>query len=155
MAGPFIVVVAAIFTAWLAITTSDGLVTDDYYKKGLAVSETLARSSHAQAMGLRAGLALTADTVRVRLTGRAEHGFVVPAKLRITLSHPTRAGVDQTKELTPDGEHFIGTLNLPASGHWLVLLEDDAKSWRLMASVTLPSSGETVIGGETPADIRN
>jgi hypothetical protein len=155
MAGPFIVVVAAIFTAWLAVSSSDGLVTDDYYKKGLAVSETLAQSSHAQAMGIRAGLTLTSDVVRVRLTGRGEAGYLAPARLRVTLSHPTRAGVDQTQLLIRDGDHYVGTLNLPASGHWLVLLEDEAKSWRLMASVTLPASGETVIGGDTPADIRN
>jgi len=50
MAGPFIVIVAGIVTAWLAVSTSDGLVTDDYYKEGLAVAETLARSQRAEAL---------------------------------------------------------------------------------------------------------
>jgi len=32
-AGPFIVVIAALYTAWLAVKSNDGLVTDDYYRK--------------------------------------------------------------------------------------------------------------------------
>lgn len=40
MAGPLIVIIAGLVTAWLAVTSSDGLVTDDYYKKGLAAGET-------------------------------------------------------------------------------------------------------------------
>lgn len=155
MAGPFIVIVAAMLSAWLAISTSDGLVTDDYYKKGLAINETLTQSALARSRGIQAGLSLTEDSVRVRLTGRADSGFSMPPALRITLSHPTRAGVDQTELLSLQGDAYVGKLNLPSSGHWLVLLEDEAKSWRLMASVVLPSSGETVVGGEVPADIRN
>jgi hypothetical protein len=155
MAGPFIVVVAATFTAWLAVSTSDGLVSEDYYKKGLAVSETLTESAKARSLGVRAGVSLVEGSVRVRLSGRAEVGFSAPSSILITLSHPTRAGVDQMEKLVRQGDAYVGKLNLPSSGHWLVLLEDDAKSWRLMASVVLPSSGETVIGGEAPADIRN
>jgi hypothetical protein len=51
---------------------------------------------------------------------------------------------------------------LPAAGHWLVLLEDERKTWRLMGNVILPANGETLIGGSSqletppaPADIRN
>jgi uncharacterized protein len=155
IAGPAIVIVAACFTAWLAISTSDGLVADDYYKEGLKAGETLAQSDRPKAMGIVARLAMTEGTVRVRLQGRSESGFSAPAVLRLTLSHPTRAGVDQTRDLVGKDGEYVGNLNLPRSGHWLVLIEDDAKTWRLMASVQLPSSGESVIGGATPADIRS
>lgn len=155
MAGPFIVVVAAVFTAWLAISTSDGLVTDDYYRKGLSVSETLTESAKAHELGVTAGVSLVEGAVRVRLNSRSATGFSPPPAIRFTLSHPTRAGVDQTQLLSRHGDAYVGKVNLPSSGHWLVLVEDEAKSWRLMASVMLPSSGEIVIGGETPADIRN
>lgn len=155
MTGPFIVVIAGLVTAWLAVSSADGLVAEDYYKQGLAAGQTLARSEKAKALGLVAGLRLDTAGVRVRLQGRAESGYQPPPAIRVTLSHPTRAGVDQTELLQWDGQYFSGKLRLPSSGHWLVLLEDDAKSWRLMAGVTLPASGETVIGGEGPADIRN
>lgn len=155
MAGPVIVIVAAFYTLWLATSTSDGLVTDDYYKKGLAVSETLAQNQRASELGLKAAVAFSEDVVRVSLTSRMGGEGSAPAKLRFTLSHPTRAGVDQSEIMERQGNAYVGKLNLPASGHWLILLEDEAKSWRLLASVQLPSSGEIVIGGEAPADIRN
>lgn len=159
MAGPFIVVIAGIYTAWLAITSSDGLVTEDYYRKGLAVSQTLASSARARALGLTAGLTMTAESATLRLTARAGADFAPPASVRVSLSHPTRAGLDQVAVLTRDGDRYAGKLHLPASGHWLLLIEDDeAKSWRLMGSVMLPFPGEVVVGvlgGEPPADIRN
>lgn len=146
MLGPFIVVVAGIYTAWLAVASSDGLVTDDYYKKGLAAGETLARSRQAEAWGVTAGLSLTRERMQIRLAAQAPE-FVPPAALKVMLSHPTRAGLDQQAVLLPQGEVFAGPMELPASGHWLVLVEDDRKTWRLMASMVLPLSGERVIGG--------
>lgn len=154
MAGPFIVVLAAVFTAWLAMSTSDGLVNDDPYKRGLAISETLDQNAKALALGLRAGVTLVDGAVRIRLTATATD-FTPPPSIRFTLSHPTRAGVDQNRQLFREADVYVGKLNLPSSGHWLILLEDEAKSWRLLAAVQLPSAGEIVIGGETPADIRN
>ena len=53
-AGPLIVVIAGIYTAWLAVQSNDGLVTDDYYRKGLAANQTIARSDEAARMGLPA-----------------------------------------------------------------------------------------------------
>ena len=47
MAGPAIVIVAGFATAWLAIISNDGLVTDDYYKQGLAINQRLQRDHHA------------------------------------------------------------------------------------------------------------
>jgi uncharacterized protein len=156
MAGPFIVIIAAFYSAWLATSSSDGLVSDDYYKKGLAVSETLAQNQVATQLGLSAGILLSEGSVRVRLMStKGDAAAAAPPRLRMTMSHPTRAGVDQYDLLERRGSEYVGKLNLPASGHWLILLEDEAKSWRLLASVQLPSSGEIVIGGEAPADIRN
>jgi uncharacterized protein len=154
-AGPAIVVVAAFYTAWLAYSTSDGLVTENYYKEGLSVSETLARDDHAQAVGLTARVSVTENSIRVRLSAKDGAVFTPPAAVRVMLSHPTRAGLDQTQILARESDYYSGEFHLPSSGHWLLLLEDEAKSWRLMASVMLPSSGEIVIGGEVPADIRN
>ena len=48
MLGPAVVVVAGIATAWIAYSTSDGLVAEDYYKKGLVVDQVLARSREAR-----------------------------------------------------------------------------------------------------------
>jgi hypothetical protein len=151
MAGPAIVIVAAFGTAWLAVSTSDGLVTDDYYKRGLVVGQTIARSEVADKLGLQVRARFTAEGVDLGLTAAPGQSFTLPNALTLTLSHPTRAGLDQTVPLSLAGGHYVGKFRLPASGHWLVLVEDDAQSWRLMGNVVLPASGETVIGG-APTD---
>ena len=146
MAGPFIVIVASLVTAWLALKSSDGLVAEDYYKQGLAAGETLSRSRHAEEMGLRAGIKLLEKGMQVKLSGH-QSGMQVPRALLVNLSHPTRAGMDQQARLVFDGQVFTGAINLPASGHWLILIEDEAKTWRLMGSLVLPFANESVIGG--------
>ena len=154
MAGPFIVVVAGIFTAWLAISSADGLVAEDYYKRGLAAGTTIARSERAQALGVSAAVRLMSDRIVVQLQAKTGE-FVAPGTVAVTLSHPTRAGLDQSIDLKREGDAYSAPFRLPTAGHWLVLLEDDAKSWRLMGNVVLPASGDVVIGTEQPADIRN
>jgi len=160
-AGPAIVVVAAFYTAWLAVKSNDGLVTDDYYKKGLSANQTIARSEQATRMGLVAGVRIAGDTLSVRLQA-SEKGFLMPPTLALTISHPTRAGLDQSRVLVRNGDLYSGEVRLPAAGHWLLLLEDERKTWRLMGNVILPANGETMIGGPAtagvapvPADIRN
>ena len=150
MAGPLIVIVAGIYTAWLAVTSSDGLVADDYYKKGLAVGETLAKSRKAEELGIVARLRLTHDNVRVSLDA-VQPGLPVAPVLILTLTHPTRAGIDQISQLKREGNAYIGSLNLPASGHWLVVVEDAEKTWRLTGGVMLPAPGDVLIGGNAAA----
>ncbi len=42
MSGPAIVVVAGLYTFVLAATTTDTLVTEDYYRKGLEINREIA-----------------------------------------------------------------------------------------------------------------
>jgi hypothetical protein len=153
MAGPAIVIVAAVYTAFLAVSSSDGVVADDYYKKGLAVGKTIASSEYAQKHGIAVALRTTPEGFAFKLSA-TDTAFVPPPSLVFTLSHPTRAGMDQTKVFERKGDEYVGSLHLPASGHWIVLIEDEPKTWRLMGNVVLPASGETVIGGPEPTDIR-
>lgn len=155
MAGPAIVVVAGIVTAWIAISTSDGLVTEDYYTKGLAANQTIARSDTAARLGITAGLRFSSDTVNITLNAESAE-FSAPEKMLITVSHPTRAGLDRNLVAARSGTMYGGALRLPAAGHWIVLLEDESKTWRLLGNVVLPAAGEVRISGKTaPADIRN
>lgn len=144
-AGPIIVVVAGLYTAWLAVKSDDGLVTDDYYRKGLAANQTIARSEQATRMGLVAGVRIVGDMFSVSLRAR-DPNFVMPPTLAVTITHPTRAGLDQSRLLVRNGQTYSGPVRLPAAGHWLVLLEDESKVWRLMGNVVLPANGEILIG---------
>jgi hypothetical protein len=151
MAGPAIVVAASFVTLALAIHTDDGLVTADYYKKGLAINQTLKLSERARELGLQAGLKLSLDSINVRLDSKSS-GFVPPARLHVTVSHPTRAGFDQSQLLSLQDGRYSGRFKLPAAGHWVVLLEDDARTWRIMGNLILPAADETIFGKDSSAD---
>lgn len=143
MAGPGLVVIAGFITAWIAVTTHDGLVTDDYYKQGLTVNQKLARNDAAVAMQLEARLRLAAGRIELRLVSRA--GAPLPERVRITLAHPTRGGEDQNVTLAGEKGVYEGSVAALGPGRWYVLIEDEASTWRLAGNVQLPDAPETLL----------
>lgn len=142
MAGPFIVIVAGIFTAYLAIISNDGLVEDDYYKQGLAVNQRTARDQHAGELGLQAEIMPGVDGMQLRVFLRANAGVANPDSLSLRLTHPTRSGSDQNVVLRSQGGGvYSGSLAIPLAGRWHVALEDQQREWRLL--------GEWVIEKQT------
>ncbi len=130
MAGPIAVIVAGAVTVWLAVISNDGLVTDDYYKQGLAVNQTLQRDHQASSLGLEADVMRSGQSMRLFI--RAKEGAAVPRALELKLAHPTRAGQDQTVALVEEGQGFYsGKLAGEVAGRWLVSIEDPAGQWRL------------------------
>ena len=144
MAGPAVVVVASIFTAWLAVRSNDGLVVDDYYKQGLAINRTLKRSDVAARLGIRAELHLVHGHVRVLLSG------VGGSALQLRLVHPTRAGMDQRVKLNMVRPGvYEGELAPARAGRWYVVLEQ--QDWRLAGEWQLPAQGAMTLDGHTPS----
>lgn len=130
IAGPATVVVAGIVTVWLAVVSNDGLVTDDYYKQGLAVNQRLQRDHQASSLGLHADVMRAGMNVRLMLT--TEHVASLPNALVLKLAHPTRAGQDQAVEMVSEGPGFYGgKLSADLHGRWHVSIEDPAGQWRL------------------------
>ena len=153
MAGPVVVVVAGIITAWIAASTHDGLVADDYYKQGLAVNQKLARNDAAARMQLEARLRLTAGRIELRLAARDD--APLPARLRVTLAHPTRGGEDQIFVLAGEKGAYAGQIAALGPGRWQVVIEDEAATWRLAGSVQLPDKPEALfIAAENHNDRR-
>lgn len=116
MAGPALVVVAGFVTFYLAASTFDGMVADDYYKQGLAINKVLER-----------------DRAALRLGLRGEGG------LRLRATHFAQAGLDQAVMLRrgPSGA-WQGELAPLAPGRWQLVLEDEAGTWRLTGQWRLP-----------------
>jgi len=130
MAGPAIVVVAGFATAWLAWSTDDGVVADDYYKRGLVINRQLERSGRGEALGLGAVLDVGPDgVVALALSGSAADA-ATPATVRVRLTNATRAGLDRTATLARGAEgSYTGHMDPPPPGRWLVSVETDV--WRL------------------------
>ena len=138
IALPASAVIAGIVTIWIAVSTSDGLVADDYYKQGLAINQTMARDERARLLGLEARVDMRQGKVRVALRGAGD----LPPSLQMTLVHPTRAGEDQTIQLDKVGADYLGDFFDVSAGRWSIRLEDELRSWRMGGSAYLPATAE-------------
>jgi hypothetical protein len=127
MIGPAIAVAAGCATLWLALRSDDGLVADDYYRRGLAVNHTLDRAARSAALGLSAEVTVDADgDCMVALHARD----ALPAAVRLRLIHPTRAGHDRSVQLIVGSDRrYHGRVPGFSPGRWLVSVEGD--DWRL------------------------
>ena len=130
MTGPFVVICAGAVTTWLAVVSNDGLVSDDYYKQGLEVNQSLQRDHLASNLGLHGDVMRSGVNLRLLLSAESDAGL--PAELVLRLAHPTRAGQDQLVKMVLEGQGFYsGKLAAEVSGRWLVSIEDPAGRWRL------------------------
>ncbi|HEY6966612.1 MAG TPA: FixH family protein [Burkholderiales bacterium] len=127
MSGPAAVVVAGSITAWMAFASADGLVADDYYKRGLAINAVLMREQEAARRGIEARVERERDGIAVRLKGAA------PEALFLRLAHATRAGNDLRLRLErgADGA-YRGALPPLAAGRWRAVVDDPRGEWRVV-----------------------
>jgi hypothetical protein len=123
---PAAAIVAGAATIWLAAAGADGLVADDYYRRGLAINRVLAREEAARRLGLSASIERAGGMLRVRLAGDA------PEAILAHLAHATRAGYDARLRLAraADGAYEARLPELPA-GRWRLSLEDPQGRWRI------------------------
>ena len=151
MAGPAAVVLAGAATIWIAIASSDGLVADDYYKRGLAINQVIHREEAAARYGVRARVDPLPGRIRVRLEGAMRP----PEALFAQLAHATRAGNDLRLRLAPAGANLYEAELPPLpAGRWRLAIEDPRREWRVAGdwpdasepftlAATRQASGET------------
>ena len=143
MAGPAIVVVAGVITAVIAWRTSDGLVTDDYYKQGLVINQTLQRDEKAQTLHISAQVLFNPQRDRVRLVVTGQP--LGAEALRLALLHPTLAGRDQDvalKMVSPG--LYEAALQPLREGTWRIQLDDRNAGWRLVGAWRSKQDGVTL-----------
>jgi len=127
---PLTAVVAGFTTLYLAITTDDGVVEDDYYKRGKEINRTLERDARAAALGLSGQATVGTGTVMLELRGPVA---TLPGALRFKFLHATRAGSDQDVEAAQIAPGRYRASVAPfAPGHYYVQVE--TASWRLNGS---------------------
>lgn len=139
IAIPAVAVAASLVTVWIAVSTSDGLVVDDYYQEGKAIEKTMARSVLAARLGLAAEVTIRAEEIVLGLS--ATDAASMPETLLLTISHPTRAGHDQSLVLTRRDGVFVAPLAPLSAGRWHLQLEDGARTWRMTGTARLPAEG--------------
>lgn len=148
LAIPGITIVWCIFMIYLAISGRDPMVTDDYYKDGLAINQELERGQNAKAMGLSALLQLDdAGRINIRLNALLAtplENATAPAYLILKLEHPTQAQKDQTLQVARLGNGLYQVLlDEPIDGRWYLDLRNPDNSWRLKGEWTVQDAKET------------
>ncbi len=138
IAFPLAAVIGGIATWIIAARTHDGLVVDDYYKRGKEINMSLARDQAAAQLGLRGELRLDAASHMVVVILTARNTQTLPDVVTLRWLHATRGGLDLSQELRrqQDGGYRADFPELPP-GHWYAQLE--AQDWRLQGSLRVPA----------------
>jgi uncharacterized protein len=134
-AGPLIVIVASMSTAWIAVKSNDGVVAEDYYTRGLAINRDQKQiaANRREALGATVRVADNGE-VRARVQGATHPASELPKTIRLKLAHPVQSGDELVVLLTRDSSgdsvgDYRGMLPQQTPGRWIVTLESDA--WRL------------------------
>jgi len=141
---PLVAVIAGTATYIIADRTRDGLVVDDYYRRGKEINLDLARDRAAADHGLSGRLELTGGKLVLQL--HARQGYGLPDALSIRWLHATRSGFDRQQTVQRHKAESMFRTDSPdlAPGHWYVQIE--AQDWRLQGSLYIPQ--------ETSIDLR-
>ncbi len=132
MVMPATALVGGLFTFWLAATSNNALVVDDYYREGKAINLQLARDRAASELRLFAEVSRSGDGgISLRLS--ADPGFAPPDQVSLRMVHPTRAELDRTIIFRRVGEQYLApaSAQLPEAGRRTLLIEDAQGKWRL------------------------
>jgi hypothetical protein len=143
IALPMTAVIGGMVTIYIAVSTSDGLVVDDYYKRGKAINMDLARDRAAAEHQLQASLAIDLPARRVTLYLQSVD-YELPSTVALAILHPTRAGRDRQVRLQMvDAGRYTGTTGELGQGRWHAQLSAD--DWRLSGVLQLPQAGPLVL----------
>jgi hypothetical protein len=143
---PATVVIAALFTLFLAARGSDDVVRDDFRKEGLAIYADPARDAAAAAAGARATLVIDSAGGSLRATVTLERG-TPPGTLLVLLSHATRAEFDRMVTLQGTDGQYQGSIDALPPGRWYVEVTPPDRSWRLRGDFRDPAAAIELVPG--------
>ncbi len=133
---PLLAVIGGVVTIILAVKSNDGLVVDDYYKKGLEINRVLERDKNAIGYQLSANIKINHKLEEVIININANDSFTYPAELSVSFLHATRAGLDKDiRVLLTDQNNYKGNLSNLAPGKWYVHIQYD--NWRIIKTIRI------------------
>ena len=147
---PLSVVIASMVTMNIAFKTSDGLVSDDYYKEGKAIHLNADSTNKARALGIAGNLSHDADTGSLTLV--LDQALVdAPSQLVLEFFHPTRPNHDQLLQLTAvDQLRYVGRAEPLVPANWKLELHPAEKDWRVRGRFLVPGPGEVRLDAKLP-----
>jgi uncharacterized protein len=145
MAGPFVVVVASLASAWIAIASDDGVVAEDYYKQGLLINRRLAAMERAEPRDPSATITLGGDgEIRVHL----EQG-TPPSRLNLKLRRPGEHSETTVSLSRADNGDWVGNSSIEGEGRWIIEIESD--HWQLPVTTIAGRPSQIHVGSKPRA----
>jgi uncharacterized protein len=141
------VIVACMVTIYIAVTTRDSLVADDYTKHGRGINQRLEKDQRALELGVSAGLgyafnALKTPVLTIELQAPEPQGAdavtgvptASPAFLVLELSHPTIAQLDRNlvlRRVSEDSQIYRIQTEPLAAAYWHAAIYPPERDWRV------------------------
>lgn len=150
--GPLIfIIVLCFFTVSMAFHYADDVVTDNYYKSGLMINQTLKQDEKAAELGLSAALKFDQATGEVLLSLKGNHQS--PKQLVLFLDNPVKSAKDQTVILREiSAGEYRGELSAHVDYSWYLSLVPGADpaqrkqaEWLLTGEVNLANTTQTLL----------
>ena len=141
---PLVSIAMSTTYAVIAFRVFDGVVVDDYYKRGRAINRVLRRDRAAEDAGMTAVVELDPESGNVDLALSAREVGSLPAAATLHFLHATRAVVDRLAELRRgvDGRYRATIAGL-APGKYHVQLETE--NWRLVGLLRSPAESSCAL----------
>jgi hypothetical protein len=126
---PVIAVCWGMVIITLAVTGKDSLVSDSYYRDGMAYTENNTFIDKAKRLQVKAGMVYNQDEIRVTITGYLDEQ---PSFLLLQLIHPTLETRDESVMLqqTADGS-YLGLSENSHLGKRKLWLQSPDQEWML------------------------
>jgi len=135
---PICSVILSSMMVFVAVVGQDTMVSDNYYKDGMAINRTIEKDLRADALALHPLISIEGSSITLKFdpknTSQTKQAF-----LRLKLHHPTIEQQDADIKLLPtQGLIYTGELPFPMIGRRYLDLYAFDNSWRIREEITLP-----------------
>lgn len=121
------VVVASFATLYIALNNPDGLVSDNYYKEGLAINQRLEQDNRASELGVVVELEHIDNELSAELQGANN-----VSALKVQFAHPLDSEKDFSLTMARQSNtRFVGQLETEISERYYISVSDIKNDWRV------------------------
>ena len=136
---PIASVILSSIMVTVAVVGKDSLVSDNYYKDGMGINQTIEQDQLANSLGIKPVISIQYPEIVLELISTSD--LKPQPFLTLKLLHPTVSEKDFTLKLLPSGNGiFIGELPQNIEGRRYLDLYAYDNSWRIREEVNLPLS---------------
>ncbi|CAA0124628.1 Uncharacterised protein [BD1-7 clade bacterium] len=141
IALPGSVVIASLWLVFISFKHADSVVSDNYYKEGLAISQVVEDLKRATNLGLQANLAMNHGVLTVSLESEQPLQDDQNLPIGIALLHPADKALDHRVIAKPIGNYvYIAEVGDIPAGRWYmdIYSQKETDNWRLKGELYAP-----------------